>query len=490
MLTSIYYHEKGELKSINNILNKIENGRYDISAPKDIFKEWEYKYGVLFLNRSLTTEIGKKNAHVHLWKPFTEALVKYLSKDHSIKWLLWGKEAQELEEFIENKSSIIKTIHPAAFSYTEGIESEERLKRFVKESGINLILNTESMKKSREKNDKPDIDLKIRELQDEIERLEQLKSSTELQPFIDPDIEELNRQIESLEVELIELEGDKADAEKLISEFNHRFNIDLGDLILKILELKKFIVKNNKEKFEEAKAQKERFKEQVIEEKKRVVKELNLEDKSKLKSLRNKAAKLCHPDKLQNESDEIKQRANEISRDLNEAYQNNDLEKVEHLLKILENGDLIPTERSKNQEKESLKLNVEQLKLKIIDLKRDLNELLESETYHKVLIIGSWDEYFERLRNELEQELERLKDENNEAEISSGAKIEERRGDESLKTNGTKISSVSGKTKPATRSYSSSIQYKPCPECGEMHNAAFTRCAVCNDFSASNDPNW
>jgi len=34
----------------------------------------------------------------------------------------------------------------------------------------------------------------------------------------------------------------------------------------------------------------------------------------------------------------------------------------------------------------------------------------------------------------------------------------------------------------------SRIQYKPCPECGSMHNAAYTRCAVCNDFSATNDP--
>jgi uracil DNA glycosylase len=490
MLASIYYHENREFKTITNILNEIENGRYDVSAPKDIFKEWESKYGVLFLNRSLTTELGKKNAHAQLWKPFTESVVKYLSKDHSIKWLLWGKEAQELEEYIENKSSIIKTIHPAAFSYAEGTDSEEMLKRFVTESGINLILNPETKNLITKTNDIPDIDSEIRKLQDEIERLQRLKNSTELQHYIDPDIEELIRNIESLEFELIELEAEKAEAEKLISEFNHRFNIDLGDLILKILEFKKFIVKDNKEKFKEAQCQEERFKEQFNAEKKRVVKELSLKDKSKLKALRNKAAKLCHPDKLQNETDEIKQRANEISIELNEAYQNNDLEKVEHLLKVLESGDLIPTERTKDQRKESLKLNLEQLKVKIICLKRELHEILKSETYHKVKTISNWDEYFENLRNELEQELERLKNENNEAEISSGTKTEERKSNESLRTNGTKISSVSEKSKPATRSYGSSIQYKPCPECGEMHNAAYTRCAVCNDFSASNDPNW
>lgn len=39
-----------------------------------------------------------------------------------------------------------------------------------------------------------------------------------------------------------------------------------------------------------------------------------------------------------------------------------------------------------------------------------------------------------------------------------------------------------------TNSYSGN--FKPCPECGEMHNASFNRCAVCNGFSAYNDPDY
>jgi len=34
------------------------------------------------------------------------------------------------------------------------------------------------------------------------------------------------------------------------------------------------------------------------------------------------------------------------------------------------------------------------------------------------------------------------------------------------------------------------ITYKKCPECGEYHNSDYYRCAVCNDFDASNDPSF
>lgn len=53
-----------------------------------------------------------------------------------------------------------------------------------------------------------------------------------------------------------------------------------------------------------------------------------------------------------------------------------------------------------------------------------------------------------------------------------------------------KIKNILHTTKPKYNTNSYLNSFKPCPQCGEMHNAAFNRCAVCNDFSASNDPDW
>jgi uracil DNA glycosylase len=489
ILASIYFFENNEYKPIDQVLNEIDRGLFTVSKPRDIFKEWEAQHGVFFLNKSLTTEIGEKNAHVELWKPFTEELVKDLSKNHSIKWLLWGREAQELERFIENKDSVISTIHPAAFGYVDGDESEQRLNRFAKESGINLILNTETSIKDQESTQiksEDDIDAKIHELQAELKRLKGLKDNASIQVFVDPEIESLKKKIELLENELELLENEKAETEKLIADFNYRFNIDLGDLILEILKLKKFIVQEDGVQYEEAKKKEEQFREHFNEEKKRDVKQLSEEESKLLKSLRNKAAKLCHPDKFEHESDDIKNRANEVSQELNEAYKNNDIDRVEQLLRILESGDLKPSERKGHKERALLGQKEGQLSFRIEDVRRELKEIKDSETYKKVEAIVDWDKNFNDLKSDLEIELERLKGEQKEADQSDNVQLQTT--DTTQKD--AKVNTSTSPKSTSRRAYSSSIQYIPCRECGAMHNANYNRCAVCNDFSASNDPDW
>ncbi|MFB0924596.1 MAG: uracil-DNA glycosylase family protein [Vicingaceae bacterium] len=112
-----------------------------VLAPMDIFKKWEKEKGVFFLNKSLTTEIGVRNGHSEIWASFTNALTEYLSACAQVKWLLWGAEAQKLAPLIETKASILKAIHPAAYSYSDSEESKRRLHSFIEKSGISFILD-------------------------------------------------------------------------------------------------------------------------------------------------------------------------------------------------------------------------------------------------------------------------------------------------------------------------------------------------------------
>lgn len=131
---SAHYFNTGNLLTPDDVTPEL------VLPPSKWFINLENKHGVFFLNKSLTTKIGHKNSHKDYWNEFTKGLVTEISKDKTIKWLLWGNEAQELEQWIECKENIIKTIHPASHSYVKGEERNRRFNKFVKESGLDLVL--------------------------------------------------------------------------------------------------------------------------------------------------------------------------------------------------------------------------------------------------------------------------------------------------------------------------------------------------------------
>lgn len=81
------------------------------------------KEGVLLLNRVLTVEEKKPNAHKGIgWEQFTSAIIEAVSeyKDHVV-FVLWGSPAQKLAQFIdEDKHTIIKSVHPSPLSAYRG----------------------------------------------------------------------------------------------------------------------------------------------------------------------------------------------------------------------------------------------------------------------------------------------------------------------------------------------------------------------------------
>ena len=93
-------------KEINEVLGKVHTD--------ETLQSW-VNQGVLLLNTSLTTEIGKPNAHKSLWKDFTKDLILNLSKDKNIIWVLWGNEAKKFKKYL-TESKVIEDAHPSPLS--------------------------------------------------------------------------------------------------------------------------------------------------------------------------------------------------------------------------------------------------------------------------------------------------------------------------------------------------------------------------------------
>ena len=130
---TLWYYKYGEILGIDEIRKKIGVSRNKYINIHNWFDGME-KEGVIFLNATLTTEIGRSGVHVNLWKLFMDELILFiLGKNSNIKWLIWGEQALNRVENLVKRENIIYTCHPASrvkntfvedccFKKVEGIE--------------------------------------------------------------------------------------------------------------------------------------------------------------------------------------------------------------------------------------------------------------------------------------------------------------------------------------------------------------------------------
>lgn len=81
------------------------------------------KQGVLLLNAILTVRANEAASHSKIgWMNFTDAAIKKISEEKSgIVFLLWGRFAQEKQQFIDaTKHFILKAAHPSPLSAHNG----------------------------------------------------------------------------------------------------------------------------------------------------------------------------------------------------------------------------------------------------------------------------------------------------------------------------------------------------------------------------------
>lgn len=236
--------------------------------------------------------------------------------------------------------------------------------------------------------------------------------------YNDPEIPALQLEIRSLEYQIASLSDEKTDIEKNIRSFELKYNEELGGLITKILLYKKVIAEKiakesrednqKQQEYEEAKFDYEDFSksynEKLNEEKPLIL------DKERLIELKNsyrKATKLCHPDKV---TDDQKELATKIFTDLKNAYDNNNLEKVNQILNDLEKG-IFKSQGETINEKDKLKIIRENLIRKRQELEELLLSIKNTNTFNKIANIKNWDNYFEETKEEFVKILEELENE-------------------------------------------------------------------------------
>ena len=234
--------------------------------------------------------------------------------------------------------------------------------------------------------------------------------------YNDPIVPALQLEIRGLEFQVTSLEDEKTDIEKLINTYKLQYNLELGDLIKKILYLKKQLAKydaeqdiENEEKQKEAEETSNDYDDfsksydDNLKEPKPF--ELNEEQLKEIKANYRKATKLCHPDKV---TDEQKEQAQRVFTELKNAYDNNDFEKVKAILANLEKG-IFKSQGETITQKEKLLMVKQDLELKREALEKALHQLKASEAYQKIIQLNDWVTHFQTSKQRLASILDTLK---------------------------------------------------------------------------------
>lgn len=123
--------------SMRNILKELKDD-IGIERVSQDLTGWA-RQGVLLLNRSLTVEEGKPNGMTDLWVSVTDKLVELIaSLPQPIIFVLWGKNAQELEKIVDGRKPCLKAAHPSPFSAYRGFFGTKpfsQINQYLEENG-------------------------------------------------------------------------------------------------------------------------------------------------------------------------------------------------------------------------------------------------------------------------------------------------------------------------------------------------------------------
>ena len=110
-------------RSLVNIVKELSDDLgVEAKTQADISK-WSDQ-GVLLLNRTLTTQIGKAGAHSKLgWEEFTREALIQLAQRNKLVFILWGSPAIELGREVAGTAPncrLIESVHPSPLSAYRG----------------------------------------------------------------------------------------------------------------------------------------------------------------------------------------------------------------------------------------------------------------------------------------------------------------------------------------------------------------------------------
>lgn len=108
---SLCFMKFGKEFSVSDLRTSVSKENFRYINIHDWFDSME-KSGVVFLNATLTTSIGKSNAHKNIWKDFMNELIEYINT-FDCMWLIWGQDAYSRVKDLVDDKKIIYTCHPA-----------------------------------------------------------------------------------------------------------------------------------------------------------------------------------------------------------------------------------------------------------------------------------------------------------------------------------------------------------------------------------------
>jgi DnaJ-domain-containing protein 1 len=248
--------------------------------------------------------------------------------------------------------------------------------------------------------------IETHQFQNIIQLIEQYKhDSSGLTVFEDSQVQGLKLELKVLENRLNELSDSQAELEQQINEFNSEYMQRLGSLIEEILKKRAKLPSDDPKQQQEAQRDYEEFAQSYQQQLKDTPQTLTAEEQQQLKAAYRKASRLCHPDKL---ADEFKEQGAEIFKALNEAYRNQDLQRVAEILQHLETGKPLSSASDSINDKEVLKAKIADLRKCIIELEAEITALQNSDIYQQIQQIKDRESYFAELEQALKQELNAL----------------------------------------------------------------------------------
>ncbi len=249
--------------------------------------------------------------------------------------------------------------------------------------------------------------IRAQQFQDVIHLIEQYKhDSSGLTVYEDPQIQGLKLELKLLENRLIELTDTQADLEREINEFNGEYFRRLGGLIEEILKRRADLCDDETEK-EQAEHDYEEFERGYQQQLDDAPQTLTPDEQQALKTAYRKASRLCHPDKL---ADEFKAEGETFFKELNDAYRRQDLKRVIEILTALQTGGSLGMAAESIHNKEALQAKIAALRERIAMLEIEVQRLQDDEIYQQILLIDDRENYFSELANELNTELQTLRD--------------------------------------------------------------------------------
>jgi hypothetical protein len=230
--------------------------------------------------------------------------------------------------------------------------------------------------------------------------------------FEDEATQGLRYELKLLENNLNSLTEEKNEYERQLHEFNAEYVLRLGGLIEQILCLRfrhyaKIVVDHPEFSSEAEYAQQtyESFKQNSEQQLQDLPNPLTEEQKKELKSLYRRASRLSHPDVV---SDEFKQQGEEIFKTLNEAYRQQNLIRVKEIIFALESRKSFGMASDTVNDKALLRQKIDLLRAHIEKIELEINTIKEDDTFRELQKISDWENYFNRLTEQLESELNQL----------------------------------------------------------------------------------